>query len=88
MRLGIKAVPGASKNSVAGWLGEDLKIRITAPATDGKANEALCGFLAEWLGIPRRDVSIWSGASSRRKIVEITGIDRAAICLKIGSGQK
>ncbi len=86
MRLGIKAVPGASKNSVVGWLGEDLKIRVTAPAADGKANEALCGFLAEWLGIPRRDVSILSGASSRRKIVEINGIDREAICSKIDCG--
>ncbi|MFZ4777167.1 MAG: DUF167 domain-containing protein [Terrimicrobiaceae bacterium] len=86
MRLGIKAVPGASKNSVVGWLGDDLKIRITAPACDGKANEALCGFLAAWLGVARRNVSILSGASSRRKIVEIEGVDREVLCARIGRG--
>ncbi len=74
MKLGIKVVPSASKSGVVGWLGEDLKVRIAAPANDGKANEALCAFLAEWLGVGRREVTICSGASSRRKIVEIGGV--------------
>lgn len=84
MKLGVKVVPGASKNGVVGWLGEDLKIRITAPATDGKANEALCVFLAEWLGVARRDVAILGGASSRRKIVGIEGVDMEEIRTRVG----
>lgn len=88
MRLGVKAVPGSSQNAVVGWLGEDLKIRITAPACDGKANEALCGFIAGWLGVARRDVFILSGLSSRRKILEIEGIDREELRSRIASEKK
>lgn len=74
IRLKIKAVPGASREGIAGWLGDALKVRVTAPAEGGKANEAIEELLAGALGIPRRSVRIVAGGSSPRKVVEVSGI--------------
>lgn len=76
MKFGVKVVPGASRSGIVGWLGDDLKVRIQAPATDGKANDALCEFLASEFKLPARAVRITSGFSSRKKIVEADGISR------------
>jgi len=69
--LELHVQPGASRTEVAGAHGERLKIRLAARATDGRANAALIEFLARELGVARRDVSIASGAASRRKRVVI-----------------
>ena len=74
LKISVKVVPGASRNGVVGWLGDDWKIRLQAPATDGKANDALCKFLAATLGVPPRSVQIIAGHSSRKKIVEVEGL--------------
>lgn len=79
MKISVKVVPGASKNEIVGWLGEDLKVRVQATATDGKANSALCGFLAEEFGLPARAVRVASGFASRKKIVELDGLTREAL---------
>lgn len=71
--LELHVQPGASRTEVAGLHGERLKIRLAAPASDGRANAALIEFLAEQLGVPRRNVSIASGAASRRKRVIVEG---------------
>ena len=71
--LELHIQPGASRTEVAGLHGERLKIRLAAPASDGRANAALIEFLAEQLGVPRRNVSIASGAASRRKRVIVEG---------------
>ncbi len=71
--LTLHVQPGASRTEYAGLHGDAHKIRLAAPPVDGKANEALIGFLAETFGVRQRDVSIASGASSRRKIVRISG---------------
>jgi uncharacterized protein (TIGR00251 family) len=73
-RLEIKAVPNAPKSEVVGWLGEALKVKVHAPPVEGKANEELCSFLAETLGLPKRAVQLDRGASSRKKIVMIEGL--------------
>jgi hypothetical protein len=85
VRIGVKVVPGASKNGIVGWLGEDLKVRIQAPATDGKANDALCKFLAGEFGLPVNAVTIFSGFASRKKIVEVEGIGLDALEKAVGS---
>lgn len=79
MKIAVKVVPGASKSGIVGWLGGDLKVRIQAPAADGKANEALCVFLASKFGLPTRAVRIASGFSSRKKIVEADGLTEEAL---------
>ncbi|MEJ2531417.1 MAG: DUF167 domain-containing protein [Halioglobus sp.] len=78
-RIALKVVPGASSNGVAGWLGESLKIRVTAPAESGKANAAVIKLLAALLGVPRQSVSIAAGGSSPRKIVEISVLSEAEV---------
>ncbi len=83
-RLEIKAVPNAPKSEVVGWLGEALKVKVHAPPVEGKANEALCSFLAETLGLHKRAVQFDRGASSRKKIVMIEGLALAEVVQRLG----
>ena len=76
-RLNLKVVPGSSRNQIVGWLGDALKIKVTAPPEKGKANEAVIGLLAAALGIDA--IEIESGHSSPSKIIAITGMDNEAI---------
>jgi uncharacterized protein (TIGR00251 family) len=72
--LDVHVQPGASRSEFAGRHGERIKIRLAAPAVEGKANVALVEFLAEHYGVPRRSVRIVSGLKSRRKRVAIEGL--------------
>jgi uncharacterized protein (TIGR00251 family) len=69
--LTLHIQPGAKKTEVAGLYGDALKIRLAAPPVDGKANAALIGFLAERLGVAKAAVSLKSGQTSRRKVLEV-----------------
>jgi uncharacterized protein len=75
----IKAVPGASRTEVAGWLGDRLKIRVAAPPEDGRANLAIREWLAKQLGVRARDVQIVSGHASPMKSVRIANLAPGAI---------
>ena len=66
--------PRASKDEVASWDGETLKVRVTAPPVDGKANDRLVKVLAKALGIARSRICIAGGAASRRKRLVVDGI--------------
>jgi uncharacterized protein (TIGR00251 family) len=84
----VRVQPRASKNSVGGeWEGA-LKIKLTAPPVDSKANEALCRILAECLNVPTGAVKLLSGERSRTKRVEVNGVGaekiRALSALKNG----
>lgn len=78
-RLAIKVVPGASREGVAGWLGDALKIRVAAPPERGRANAAIERVLAEALGVAPESVRIVAGATSARKTVEIKGVAEAEV---------
>jgi hypothetical protein len=69
--------PGAKRTAVAGLHGERLKIRLAARAVGGAANRALVEFLADALAVPRRDVTIEAGETSRQKRVSVVGARRA-----------
>lgn len=71
MRIAVRAQPGAKKSAILGLHGERLKIAVQAPPVDGKANAALCAFVAEWLDIPKRAVTLGAGESSRDKRVDV-----------------
>lgn len=75
VRFSVRLQPRASKNEIAGVQGVSLKVRVTAPPVDGLANEALIDSLSTALTIPRRNVCIISGLSSRTKIVEVREVD-------------
>ena len=72
--LSLHVQPGAQKSECAGLHGEALKIRLAAPPVDGKANEALLRFLAQRLAIPRQQISLKSGQTSRQKVIEIESV--------------
>ena len=79
VRFSVRVQPRASKTELAGIHGDALKIRLSAPPVDGAANDALVEFLAETFAVPRRNVRLVSGESSRSKIVEIEGINERAV---------
>ena len=79
IRFAVHLQPRASKNEIAGLHGSSLKVRVTAPPSAGLANEALIDFLSRALDIPRRNVCIVSGFSSRSKVVEISGVELEAV---------
>jgi len=70
--LTLHVQPGASRTEVAGLHGDALKIRLAAPAVDGRANAALVRYLAGEFGVAVRNVVIERGETSRRKVVRIT----------------
>ncbi|HLZ98940.1 MAG TPA: DUF167 domain-containing protein [Steroidobacteraceae bacterium] len=81
MRLSVYVQPRASKTELAGRHDGSIKIRIASPPVDDAANRALIEFVAERLGVPRGKVRIVSGATSRRKVLEIEGATAAAIAM-------
>lgn len=72
--LHVKVQPRASKNEIAGVLGDELKIKIAAPPVDSAANDALVRFLAELIECPRQRVQLLRGATSRHKVVALHGL--------------
>lgn len=76
MKLPVRAVPNARTSEILGWeedalAGRFLKVRIAAPAVDGKANEALREFLAKSLGLPKSKVTLERGSTSRVKMFTV-----------------
>ncbi|PCI10432.1 YggU family protein [bacterium] len=69
----IKAVPGASRDAIAGLLGDRLKIRISAAPEDGKANKAICKLLAKALDIKPAQIEIYKGHTNPEKTVKLVG---------------
>jgi uncharacterized protein (TIGR00251 family) len=77
VRIPLKVIPGAPKDEVVGWRGKDLTVKITAPPVEGRANEHLRRYLAEVFGVSPVDVALVTGETSRRKIVQISGLSAA-----------
>jgi uncharacterized protein (TIGR00251 family) len=77
--LAVRVIPRAPRTTVDGERAGAILIRLAAPPVDGAANDALVAFLAAALGVPRRQVTIVSGATSRDKRVRIEGLDEGAV---------
>jgi uncharacterized protein (TIGR00251 family) len=88
-KLAIKAIPNAPRNAVAGWLGDALKVKVHAPALEGRANDELCEFIADTLGLPRRAVTVAMGDKSRQKLLLIDGLtlDEVRLRLKVSASK-
>ena len=76
--------PRAARSEVVGRHGGAIRIRVAAPPVDGAANEELVRFLAERLDVPRSTVRVKSGASGRRKTVEISGLTAVEVEKRLG----
>jgi len=77
--LRLQVQPRASANTLAGLQGDALKLRLTTPPVDGKANKAVIAFLAKLLHLPKSALDIKSGQQSRSKIVAIRGADEQQV---------
>ena len=86
IKLPIKVVPASSRNCIAGWLGETLKVRVTAPAERGKANAAVERTIAEALGVSKNCARVISGKTSPRKVVEIVGLSESEVYRRLSKG--
>jgi hypothetical protein len=75
----VKLHPRAKKNAITGEIGAALKLSLTAPPLEGRANEACIEFLANLLEVPRSSITIASGQSSRNKVVRVTGLSAAEV---------
>jgi hypothetical protein len=82
--LRIKVVPGSSRAGIAGWLGDALKVRVTAPAERGRANASVEEVVAAALGLPRASVRVVTGTTSPRKTLEIRGASESWIRERLG----
>jgi uncharacterized protein (TIGR00251 family) len=78
-RISLKVVPGSSRDEVAGWLGDSLKVKVKAPPEKGRANEAVIALLADRLGVDASSIAVVSGHGSPAKIVAVDGMDEEAI---------
>jgi uncharacterized protein len=72
--IAVKVYPRARKNAITGEPGDRLKLSLTAPPVDGKANRACVEFLAKLLKLPRSSVTIASGQTGRNKVIRVTGL--------------
>jgi uncharacterized protein len=72
----VKVHPRARKNAITGTVGDALKLALTAPPVEGKANQAVIEFFADLFQIPRSSVTIASGETSRNKVIRIAGVSK------------
>jgi len=72
--LKIRVVPNAKRSEISGAYGEAVKVKVAAPAVEGKANAALLEFLSECLGLPARALTLVSGEKSRDKLIALEGL--------------
>jgi len=75
----IKVHPRAKKDEISGVVGDSLKLSLTAPPLEGKANEACIRFFADFLRVPRSSVTIAAGESSRNKVIRVHGLTAAQV---------
>ncbi|HET7893010.1 MAG TPA: DUF167 domain-containing protein [Candidatus Sulfotelmatobacter sp.] len=81
----VKIHPRAKKNAVTGELGDALKVSLTAPPIEGRANDACIDFFAKLLKLPRSSITIASGHSSRNKVIRVIGLSAEELRKRIAT---
>jgi uncharacterized protein (TIGR00251 family) len=81
--LAVKLQPRASANEIGEPLGDELRIKVTAPPVDSAANEALVRLLADTLGCSRSQVELIRGHASRRKVIKLHGLPAGEVWRKL-----
>jgi uncharacterized protein (TIGR00251 family) len=74
VRFEVRVQPRASRSEIVGEREGALRVRLAAPPVDGAANDALIELLADLLNTPKRDIRIVTGATSKRKVIEVDGV--------------
>lgn len=83
----VQVIPRAHRSEIVGVQGGALKVRISAPPVEGAANETLIEFLANTLGLRKRDIELLSGERSRRKRLRIRGLGAESIAARLLPGR-
>ena len=83
-RIRVRVTPRAARDQIAGWRGGVLRLRVTAPPVEGRANEAVERLVAQALGLPRGAVRIVGGLQSRDKTVAIDGLADEDVRSRLG----
>jgi uncharacterized protein len=84
----VKVHPRAHKEAITGVIGDALKLALTAPPVDGKANQAVIEFFADLFAISRSSITIASGETSRNKVIHVSGISAEQVRQKLQSALK
>jgi uncharacterized protein (TIGR00251 family) len=84
-KLHLRVSPGARRSELVGPHGGGWKVRVAAPAEDGRANEAVLRLLAKTLEVPRRSVTLVSGHGGRDKVVALDGLDADEAARRLGA---
>ena len=84
--LKFRVTPNAPKNRVVGEINGEIRIKIRAPATDGKANNALIEYLSELTNLPKSMILIKTGATARVKLIQFNGLDPLEIKRRLDTG--
>ncbi len=79
----VKVHPRAKRNAITGELGDALKVSLTTPPVEGRANEACIEFFAKLLKVPRSSVTIASGQTSRNKVIHVAGLTAEQVRLRL-----
>jgi len=82
----VKVHPRAKKNAITGELGDTVKVALTAPPVEGKANGACIEFFANLLKVPRSSITIAAGQSSRNKIIRVAGLSAREVRIRLNLG--
>jgi uncharacterized protein (TIGR00251 family) len=80
----VKVRPRAKKNAITGELGDSLKLSLTTPPVEGRANDACIEFFANLLKLPRSSVTIASGQTSRQKVIRVSGLSAGEVRRRLG----
>lgn len=83
----VKVQPRARKNAITGETGNAVKLALTAPPVEGRANEACIEFFAELLNVARSSVTIAAGHSSRNKVIRVAGVSAAEVRKAVAGSQ-
>ena len=84
VRFAVRVQPRSSRTGIDGVHGDAIRVRVNAPPVGGAANDAVIETLAKALGVPKRDVTIVNGATSRAKVVEISGLTPDELRARLG----
>ena len=84
--LNVRIHPHAKMNGITGKIGDALKVSLTAPPVDGKANEACIEFFAKLLKVPRSSVTIAAGQTSRNKVIRVAGLSAKEVETRLSLG--
>lgn len=80
----VKVHPRAKRNAIIGTVGDALKLSLTAPPVDGKANAACIDFFAKLLKVPRSSITIAAGETSRNKVIRVAGLTAQQVQGRLG----